>query len=98
MFAPIAPRYDLMNRLMPLGQDRAWRREVVRRATLGAGQRVLDLGTGTGDIALEALRQVPGILAVGADFTPEMRRVGRSRAGGAQGRWGGAGAGRLRFA
>ena len=87
MFASIAPRYVLMNRLMALGQDRAWRREVVRRATLGAGQRVLDLGTGTGDIALEALGQVPGILAVGADFTPEMMRVGRSRAGGAHVRW-----------
>jgi demethylmenaquinone methyltransferase/2-methoxy-6-polyprenyl-1,4-benzoquinol methylase len=87
MFASIAPRYDLMNRLMTLGQDRTWRREVVRRAALAAGQRVLDLGTGTGDIALEALRQAPGILAVGADFTPEMMRVGRSRAGGAQVRW-----------
>ena len=87
MFASIAPRYDLMNRLMTLGQDRAWRREVVRRAAFAAGQRVLDIGTGTGDIALEAVRQAPGILAVGADFSPEMMRVGRSRAGGAQVRW-----------
>jgi demethylmenaquinone methyltransferase/2-methoxy-6-polyprenyl-1,4-benzoquinol methylase len=87
MFASIAPRYDQMNRLMTLGQDGAWRREVVRRAALAAGHRVLDLGTGTGDIALEALRQAPEVLAVGADFTPEMMRVGRSRAGGARVRW-----------
>lgn len=87
MFASIAPRYDLMNRLMTLGQDRTWRREVVRRATLGEGQRLLDVGTGTGDIALEALRQAPGALAVGADFTPGMMRAGRSRAGGARVRW-----------
>jgi demethylmenaquinone methyltransferase / 2-methoxy-6-polyprenyl-1,4-benzoquinol methylase len=87
MFASIAPRYDLINRLMALGQDRAWRREVVRRAALAAGQRLLDLGTGTGDIALEALRRVPALRVVGADFTPEMMTAGRARPEGRRVRW-----------
>jgi len=98
MFASIAPRYDLMNRLMTLGLDRGWRREVVRRAALAPRHRVLDLGTGTGDLALESLGQMPGVLAVGADFTPEMMRVGRSRVSGGHVRWVVADALRLPFA
>ncbi len=87
MFASIAPHYDVMNRLMTLGLDRAWRREVVRRAALAAGQRLLDLGAGTGDIALAALRREPALLAVGADFTPEMMTAGRARPEGRHVRW-----------
>jgi len=87
MFASIAPRYDLMNRLMTLGQDRAWRREVVRRAALAPRRRLLDLGSGTGDLALEALRGQPDMVAVGADFTPQMMHLGRSRPGGEHVRW-----------
>jgi demethylmenaquinone methyltransferase/2-methoxy-6-polyprenyl-1,4-benzoquinol methylase len=77
MFASIANRYDLMNRAMTLGQDIRWRREVIRRACLPAGGKLLDLGAGTGDLAREALRQRPGVWVVAADFTLEMMRVGR---------------------
>jgi demethylmenaquinone methyltransferase/2-methoxy-6-polyprenyl-1,4-benzoquinol methylase len=79
MFSRIARRYDLMNRLMTGGQDARWRREVIRRSNLMAGERLLDLGAGTGDLAREALRQVPGCKVVAADFTLEMMRVGKSR-------------------
>lgn len=79
MFNRIAPRYDLMNRLMTGGQDRAWRREVIGRAGLQPGQRLLDLGAGTGDLAFEALRRHPGVQVVAADFTPAMLQVGRKR-------------------
>jgi demethylmenaquinone methyltransferase/2-methoxy-6-polyprenyl-1,4-benzoquinol methylase len=79
MFSSIAPRYDLMNRLMTGGMDQAWRREVVRRAGLLPGSRLLDLGAGTGDLAREALRQVPGCRVVAADFTLAMMLVGRAR-------------------
>lgn len=79
MFTRIAPRYDLMNRLMTAGQDVRWRREVIRRARLEAGQRLLDLGTGTGDLAGEALQQAPGCQVVAADFTLEMMRYGQAR-------------------
>ncbi|HNT23882.1 MAG TPA: ubiquinone/menaquinone biosynthesis methyltransferase [Anaerolineales bacterium] len=79
MFSRIAPRYDLMNRLMTAGQDVRWRREVIRRAKLEAGQRLLDLGTGTGDLAGEALQQAPDCQVVAADFTLEMMRYGQAR-------------------
>ncbi|MEW6181465.1 MAG: ubiquinone/menaquinone biosynthesis methyltransferase [Chloroflexota bacterium] len=80
MFSRIAPRYDLMNRLMTAGQDVRWRKEIIRLARLQPGARVLDLGAGTGDIAREALRQQPECrLAVAADFTLDMMLAGKPR-------------------
>ena len=79
MFTRIAGRYDLMNRLMTGGQDVRWRRQVIRLARLRPGSRLLDLGTGTGDLAREALAQVPRARVVAADFTLEMMRVGQKR-------------------
>jgi demethylmenaquinone methyltransferase / 2-methoxy-6-polyprenyl-1,4-benzoquinol methylase len=76
MFTRIAPRYNLMNRLMTGGQDVRWRREVIQLARLNSNDSLLDLGTGTGDLAFEALRQNPGARVVAADFTLEMMRVG----------------------
>lgn len=81
MFSRIAPRYDLMNRLMTAGQDVAWRREVIRRAGIHPGTVLLDLGAGTGDIAREALRQQPACRAIAADFTLGMMLAGRQRGG-----------------
>jgi len=80
MFARIAGRYDLMNRLMTAGRDQAWRRRVVDLAALPSGGCLLDLGSGTGAIAFEALRRRPDALVVGADFTLEMMRLGQRRA------------------
>jgi demethylmenaquinone methyltransferase/2-methoxy-6-polyprenyl-1,4-benzoquinol methylase len=78
MFDQIAPRYDLMNRLMTGGRDMAWRRLVVNEAQLPPGGRLLDIATGTGDIALEALRRDDSLRAVGADFALEMMLRGRA--------------------
>ena len=86
MFTRIAPRYDLMNRLMTGGQDVRWRQNVIRQASLPPGGRLLDLGAGTGDIAREAIRQNADVLAVAADFTLEMMRIGRQRMRDHQGR------------
>ena len=61
MFTRIARRYDLMNRLMTGGQDTRWRKQVIQRARLGNQTRLLDLGTGTGDLAREALVQFPPV-------------------------------------
>ena len=80
MFARIARRYDLMNRLMTFGQDQFWRREVLRRAAPPAGGRLLDLGSGTGDLAFEALQRQPDCQVVAGDFTLEMMLVGQQRA------------------
>lgn len=77
MFARIAGRYDLMNRLMTGGQDIRWRRFVIEQARLPVNGRLLDIATGTGDIALEGLSQTPGLQAIGGDFTLEMMRVGK---------------------
>ena len=77
MFARIAPRYDLMNRLMTAGQDVRWRKQVIQQARLKPNARLLDLGAGTGDLAREALKQQPDVKVVAADFTLEMMRVGQ---------------------
>jgi len=91
MFARIAHRYDLMNRVMTGGQDVRWRRLMVREAALSPGGRFLDIATGTGDVACEALRQQPGLdLVVGADFTLPMMHVGQTRPGTGRVRWTGA--------
>ncbi len=88
MFTRIAPRYDLMNRLMTLGQDARWRREVIRRAALPQrGGLLLDLGAGTGDLAFDALKANPAGRALAADFTLEMMRVGKNRPNGHRVHW-----------
>ncbi|MCQ3937757.1 MAG: ubiquinone biosynthesis protein UbiE [Chloroflexi bacterium] len=77
MFARIAHRYDLMNRLMTGGQDIRWRKEVIHLARLRPHASLLDLGTGTGDLAREALTQFPQARVTAADFTLEMMRAGK---------------------
>lgn len=77
MFARVAVRYDRMNRLMTFGQDLSWRRYVIKQAQLPANGRLLDIATGTGDIAFEGLQQTPGLTAVGGDFTIEMMQAGK---------------------
>ena len=87
MFDAIAGHYDLMNRLISLGRDRAWRRHVVRLASLGPGDRILDVGTGTGDILMTVQSCQRGVRMVGLDFTLNMMRVGRLRNGGRRILW-----------
>jgi demethylmenaquinone methyltransferase/2-methoxy-6-polyprenyl-1,4-benzoquinol methylase len=76
MFARIAPTYDLMNRLMTFGRDQSWRREMLDFCNLPPRGLLLDVGTGTGDIAYEAMKRYPGVTAFGADFTYEMMAAG----------------------
>jgi len=79
MFTDIASRYDLLNRLITFGQDLGWRRDTVKQLDLAAGDRVIDVGCGTGDMACEVLRQKPDATVFACDFTPEMIQVGRQR-------------------
>jgi demethylmenaquinone methyltransferase/2-methoxy-6-polyprenyl-1,4-benzoquinol methylase len=73
MFDEIAPRYDLLNRVLSFGVDRRWRRVAVRQLAIPPQGRVLDVATGTGDVALEIARQTdPSVHIVGADFTQGM--------------------------
>ena len=80
VFGGIAGRYNLMNRLMTAGQDIRWRRETIGRLGLRLGERLLDLGAGTGDLGREALRQQPGIRLVAADFSLAMMLAGQASA------------------
>lgn len=79
MFGKISRRYDIMNSLMTFGRDRAWRRYVIKMARLASGEMLLDVGAGTGKIALDAIAGAPDIAAVAADFSCEMMRVGKKR-------------------
>ena len=97
MFAQIARRYELMNKLMTAGQDRRWQRWVVHQAQLRRGGHLLDIGAGTGGIARMALTQHGNIFVTAGDFTLEMMRVGRCYSYGSQIRWCGADALNLPF-
>ncbi|UFS68684.1 bifunctional demethylmenaquinone methyltransferase/2-methoxy-6-polyprenyl-1,4-benzoquinol methylase UbiE [Geomonas sp. RF6] len=78
MFGAIAPRYDLLNRLLSLGIDQRWRRFAVKQIGVAKTGRVLDVATGTGDVALEiASRTASDVSIVGVDFCPEMVELGR---------------------
>ncbi|MHB8625891.1 MAG: ubiquinone/menaquinone biosynthesis methyltransferase [Aggregatilineales bacterium] len=87
MFQQIAPRYDLMNRLMTAGQDRAWRRFVVQQTAIPPNGTALDLATGTGDIAFELLSHSPASRVWGADFAPAMMVAGQHRPPGRRVQW-----------
>jgi len=80
MFDTIAPRYDLLNRLLSLGIDRRWRRFAVRQLELREKGRFLDIATGTGDVALEIASQAPAsVEIVGEDFTQGMLVLGKEK-------------------
>ena len=80
MFGRIARVYDLMNRLMTIGLDGRWRSFAVSLIRLGPGQTGLDVGTGTGDLAIAlASQSSPDAHVVGVDFTPEMIDIGRRK-------------------
>jgi len=77
MFGRIAHRYDLLNRVLSLGQDVRWRRLVARRVAAVHPERVLDVCSGTGDIAL-GLKEGPTI--TGADFSLPMLALAQGKA------------------
>lgn len=81
MFSSIAPRYDLLNRLLSFGRDREWRRQAVAATGPTPGGRHLDVATGTADVSLEILRQKgAGAFVVGSDISLEMMRIGAKKA------------------
>ncbi len=78
MFDAIAPRYDLLNRVLSLGIDQRWRRKAVAMLGVEQPERILDVATGTADLALEAMRLDPKKV-VGVDISEEMLRRGREK-------------------
>jgi demethylmenaquinone methyltransferase/2-methoxy-6-polyprenyl-1,4-benzoquinol methylase len=77
MFDAIAPRYDLVNRLMTFGLDRGWRKRTVRSLTLSPGDVVLDIACGTGDLCRDLA--TGGYRPVGIDLSAGMLHHARPR-------------------
>ena len=79
MFTAIAPRYDFLNRLLSVGQDRSWRKRAINRLALEPGERILDIATGTGDMALEIASRNLSVQISGIDFSRRMLDLGRKK-------------------
>ncbi len=79
MFDHIAPAYDFMNRAMTLGIDRRWRRRAVKMMAATEPRLILDVATGTGDLALMMARAMPQAHIQGIDLSAGMIRVGERK-------------------
>lgn len=80
MFNTIAPTYDFLNHLLSFGIDKRWRTKTVAMLDIPEQGRVLDVATGTGDVALELAKQLPASVAItGADFSAEMVARGEQK-------------------
>lgn len=79
MFGRIAHRYDLANHLLSGGADFLWRRRAAKIVEAWHPRRVLDLATGSGDLALAMQRRLPESAIIAADFSPEMLRVAQHK-------------------
>jgi len=80
MFDHIAPAYDFMNRAMTLGIDRLWRRSAIREIARENPQKIIDVATGTADLAIEMARRIaPAKGIIGVDLSQGMIDVGRDK-------------------
>jgi demethylmenaquinone methyltransferase/2-methoxy-6-polyprenyl-1,4-benzoquinol methylase len=80
IFDRVAPYYDRFNGLLSLGFDRSWRRAAVQALALRDGERMLDVATGTGALALEVFRRHPHVHVTGCDLNERMLAVAQQRA------------------
>jgi demethylmenaquinone methyltransferase/2-methoxy-6-polyprenyl-1,4-benzoquinol methylase len=79
IFTTVPGRYDFLNHVLSLRRDVAWRRFAVRKMRFFDTFRLLDVATGTADLAIEAARRHPAIRVTGIDFIPEMLAPGRKK-------------------
>lgn len=79
MFDSIAPRYDLLNHLLSFGIDRLWRKNTVQAVARYSPHRILDLATGTGDLAIAMARKMPEAEITGIDISAGMLAIGREK-------------------
>jgi len=87
LFTRIAERYDLINHLMTGWQDNRWRRTAIRQLALEPGARVLDIGSGNGQISQEASRLHPNCSFIAADLTQAMIALGIQKIAGRRIQW-----------
>lgn len=79
MFDRIAERYDLLNRLISFGLDKSWRKKLLRALNLQGGGRLLDVATGTADVAIDTVQSIANTTAVGLDPSVGMLGVGQRK-------------------
>lgn len=79
MFDNIAPWYDFLNHFLSLGIDISWRKKAIKRLVEAQPKTLLDVATGTGDVAIEASRQLSPEKIFGIDIAKEMLEVGRKK-------------------
>jgi demethylmenaquinone methyltransferase / 2-methoxy-6-polyprenyl-1,4-benzoquinol methylase len=79
IFSTVTPRYDFLNHFLSLRRDVAWRRFTVRRMPFFQTHRLLDVATGTADLAIAAARRHRGITVTGLDFVKDMLDAGRTK-------------------
>ena len=79
MFDDIAPTYDRLNHVLSFNIDRLWRQRVVRIVRRTGAKRILDMATGTGDLAIAMARRIRGCTVCGADLSPEMLEEARRK-------------------
>lgn len=79
MFDNIAPTYDRLNHIMSLNIDRIWRRRVMRIISRAKPQRIMDVATGTGDLAIAMARKVENAQILGVDLSEEMLSEARKK-------------------
>ena len=79
IFSSFHRTYDLANRVLSLRRDLAWRRAALRHMRLGRGARILDVATGTADLAIMAARAFPDLRVEGIDFAEPMLELGRAK-------------------
>lgn len=82
MFDAIAPAYDFMNRAMTFGLDRLWLRSLVKAVRRSGARDIVDMATGTGDVALALARRIPGTVVTGLDLSEGMLVKARAKAHG----------------
>tara|TARA_Y100000591_G_C21852124_1_gene712439 strand:+ start:631 stop:1377 length:747 start_codon:yes stop_codon:yes gene_type:complete len=79
IFSSITNRYDFLNRFLSLRQDIAWRNKTVKEMRFFKSYKFLDMATGTGDLAIDAVKMHPEIRATGLDFVQEMVDYGNNK-------------------
>jgi len=79
MFDRIAPSYDLLNKVLSLYLDVLWRKKALKHLAVKDDEQVLDIATGTGDLALEALKTGAACRVCGLDFSEEMMRAAAAK-------------------
>ena len=76
MFDDISGKYDFLNRFLSLGIDKGWRKKAIQAIAKGHPKQILDVATGTADLAIEAMKRIQPDAVIGLDLSEQMLSVG----------------------